>query len=293
MESGYSFEELNSLELIRIALLVQYDGNDFHGWQKQPKTITIQGKLEDAISQFYIRKLVKVVAAGRTDSGVHAAGQVVHFDYSGPIKPERWPSALNGKLPKTIRVIEAVKRPLTWHSCYSAIYRRYRYTIYNGCRPNLFLDPWSWHRYQFRLDEALMRSALENLVGHYDFSAFQRSGSNRTHSFTTIQEVQLERHGDLIVLEIQASGFLYGMVRLLVGRLVALGEHRISLDSFERCWKECRREEVKEAAPAKGLCFLRAGYEESFFRELTWFDSCPRYFLSTSNSPKEPPPFLE
>ncbi len=269
----------------RIALSIQYLGEGFCGWQKQKQGESIQGALEYAIEQLDPFRPIRAVASGRTDAGVHAAGQVVHFDCSGIIPSERWASALNGRLPKTIRVIEAVHRPSTWHACHSAIYRRYRYLIYNCRRPNLFIEPWSWHRYQVRLDEQLMERALQGLLGYHDFSAFQRVGSHRAHARTTIQAVQIEREGDLIELEIQASGFLYGMVRLLVGQLVALGEQRLGLVDFERRWKERLRLEVKEAAPAKGLCFLRAGYEEKVFSQALCYDSCPRYFFAANDSP--------
>jgi len=280
---------VDSLTLRRIALSIQYEGSGFCGWQKQPKGISVQGLLEEAISILDPIRPVNAIAAGRTDAGVHAAGQVVHFDSCGPIPVSRWASALNGRLPAQIRVRQAVLRPSKWHACHSATYRRYRYTIYNACMPNLFLSPWSWHRFKFRLDEELMRVAMEGLLGRHDFYAFQRSGSKRAHSWTTIQAVQLERHGDLLVIEIQASGFLYGMVRLLVGQLVALGEHRINLQTFEKRWKERRRPEVKEAAPARGLCLVRAGYEEAIFSEVAWFDSFPAYSLAGDDSPIPPP----
>ena len=272
----------------RIALVLQYDGSDYCGWQRQRESLSIQELLEEAISELSSSKSIKTFAAGRTDSGVHASGQVVHFDYSGPIPCHSWPSALNGRLPKTIRVLASVERAPEWHACYSAIYRRYRYTIYNGRLPNLFLAPWSWHRYQVRLDEVVMRRALNGLLGNHDFSAFQRSGSKRSHARTTIQVAQIERFGDLLRLEIQATGFLYGMVRLLVGQLVALGEHRLALCDFEQRWQQCRREDVKEAAPALGLCLLRVGYEEELFASSAWFDSQPLPSLTLIDPPPLP-----
>ena len=225
--------------------------------------------LEDAIAQLDPHRPVQTFAAGRTDAGVHAAGQVVHFDCSGPIPARKWAPALNGRLPSTIRVRESVARPLDWHACYSATYRRYRYTIHNGRRPNLFLSPWSWHRYQHRLDESRMRDALSSMLGLHDFSAFMKAGSRRAHARTTVQEVLVERQGDLLRVEIQASGFLYGMVRLLMAQLVAVGEHRLSVAAFEQRWRERRRHEVKEAAPATGLCLLRAGYAAVSYTHLT------------------------
>ncbi|WP_320663753.1 tRNA pseudouridine(38-40) synthase TruA [Prochlorococcus sp. MIT 1223] len=273
----------------RIGLSLQYDGSAFCGWQKQKQGISVQSVIEEAIYDLDPNRPINLFAAGRTDSGVHAAGQVVHFDCSGYIPPNQWAGALNGRLPNTIRIRESICRPLNWHACYSAIYRRYRYTIYNGCRPNIFLANWSWHRYRFRLDENLMRLAGKELIGLHDFSAFRRAGSNRNDSWTTIQEVSVEREGDLVVLDIQASGFLYGMVRLLVGQLVALGEHRLTLDLFRDRWKQCRREEVRYAAPPNGLCFVRAGYKDSIFSEAAWFDSFPKYFLGINDPPNDPP----
>lgn len=273
----------------RIGLSIQYDGSDFCGWQKQKKGLSIQGCLENAISELDPYRPIKSIAAGRTDAGVHAAGQVVHFDCSGHIPPFRWASALNGRLPKSIRIRESVLRPNDWHACHAASYRRYRYTIYNGRRPNLFLAAWSWHRYRFRLDEKLMKLALKGLVGFHDFGAFQRAGSRRAHSWTMIQEVQLERNGDLIFIDIQASGFLYGMVRLLVGQLVSLGEHQLSLEMFEQRWKERRRFEIKQAAPPNGLCLIRAGYKELIFSESAWFESYPKFSLIAIDPPNDPP----
>ena len=277
-----------AFDIRRIALTLQYDGSQFCGWQRQSNGLSVQGVLEEAIELLDPIRPVKVVAAGRTDAGVHASGQVVHFDSAGPMPSVRWASALNGRLPKTIRVRESVRRPLVWHACHSAIYRRYRYSIYNGCRPNLFLAPWTWHRYQFRLDVDLMEIALEGLIGLHAFSAFERAGSKRANSFTTIQEVEIAREGDLVCIEIQASGFLYGMVRLLVGQLIAVGEHRLSVKAFETRWKNCRREEVKESAPAKGLCLLRAGYEEELFSEAACYDSFPRFCVDIHDPPKDP-----
>ncbi len=275
--------------LKRVALSLQYDGSAFCGWQRQSTGVSVQGVLERAISDLDPLSPIQAVAAGRTDSGVHAAGQVVHFDCNGQIPPNRWSSALNGRLPEEIRITESVECPSTWHACHSAIYRRYRYVIYNGCRPNIFLSKWSWHRYQYCLDEQIMSLALQGMLGYHDFEAFRRVGSNRSNSYTTIQEVFLERKGDLLIIEIQASGFLYGMVRLLVGQLVALGEHRFDLDHFERLWKECRRKDVKEAAPAKGLFFLRAGYEDCIFSKASSYTCLPNYSLSTNDPPKNPP----
>ena len=233
-------------------------------------------------------KIIRTVAAGRTDAGVHAAAQVVHFDCAGPMPPNNWASALNGRLPKSIRIIESKQSPENWHACFSALSRRYRYNIYNARNPNIVLAPWCWHKYQYHLDENLMMQSSLELIGYHDFSAFQKKGSNRKDAFTTIKDVQIKRIGDLVQIEIEASGFLYGMVRLLVGQLVALGEHKLSPESFASRWKEAKREEIKESAPARGLCFLGARYKEPFLSKKNYFANFPE-FLIQNNTPLPKP----
>ena len=270
----------------RIAIVIQYDGSGFSGWQNQKNFRTIQGSIENKIAELDPIRPVKLVAAGRTDSGVHASGQVAHFDCSGPIPVNKWSSALNGRLPESIKVLEAASVSNDWHACYSAKYRRYRYSIFNGSYPNLFLQNISWHKYKVRLDVNLMRQALNDLLGLHDFAAFQKAGSNRVNSLTTVQEVSISRVGDIITTEIQASGFLYGMVRLLMGQIVAVGEKRLTLDEFKFRWRNGLRSEVKEAAPPHGLCLIRVGYEKSVFSKLKSFDTFPSFYLPLFDSRK-------
>jgi len=271
----------------RIALVIQYDGSGFSGWQNQKDVITIQGTLEDKISELDPYRPVKVVAAGRTDAGVHASGQVVHFDCSGPIPFQKWTSALNGRLPASIKVLEAVHVPRNWHACYSAKNRRYRYSIFNGSYPNLFLQNICWHKYRFRLDINLMKHSLNDLLGMHDFAAFQKAGSNRANSLTTVQEVSICRNGDIVTVEIQATGFLYGMVRLLMGQLVAVGEKRLTLQEFKYRFRKGLRSEVKESAPPHGLCLIRVGYEENIFSKEKSFDTFPSFSLPKFDSSKK------
>jgi tRNA pseudouridine38-40 synthase len=279
---------MSAPQLRRIALCLQYDGRAFHGWQRQHNAGSVQETLEGAIRRLDPAGSGQTMAAGRTDAGVHAAAQVVHFDCAGPIPAQRWPKALNGALPASVRVRAAAEVPDHWHACFSATYRRYRYTIYNGRRPNLFLAPWSWHRYRLRLDETLMDRALQGMLGEHDFAAFQRAGSCRSHSRTCLQEVRVERQGDLIAVDLQASGFLYGMVRLVIGQLVAVGEGRLNLETFAQRWRERQRAEVKEAAPAQGLCLLRVGYPQPIFPEPAWYDCQPRFQLELADPPSTP-----
>ena len=269
--------------LRRIALCIQYDGAAYNGWQRQHNAPSVQQTLEEALQELDPAGPGLCWAAGRTDTGVHAAAQVVHFDAAGPIPAQRWPKALNGRLPASIRVRAARQVPDDWHACYSASYRRYRYTIHNGRLPNLFLEPWSWHRYERRLDDERMRQVLETMLGEHDFSAFMRAGSRRAHGRTTLQEVSVERSGDLISIELQASGFLYGMVRLLMGQLVAVGEGQLPAELLIDRWRRGESCRVRHAAPARGLCLLRVGYPEPVFDTPEWYDCQPRYWLAASN----------
>ena len=252
-----------------MALLLQYEGTAYHGWQRQHHGPTIQAAMESAVYKLQPGFQDVVVAAGRTDAGVHAAGQVVHVDVTSLIPDHRWPKALNGHLPPDIRVLAARAVSNQWHACFSACWRRYRYILYNGSLPNLFLRTTSWHRYAAPLNEQQMAAALRPLLGYHDLRAFQRAGSSRSHARTTVQAVAVQRRGDVIVVDVQCSGFLYGMMRLLVGQLVAVGEGRLPLGVFEQRWRQGKREEVQEAAPPQGLCLMGVGYEPALFPGLT------------------------
>ena len=258
----------------RVALLVQYDGSNYSGWQRQNNATTVQEILEKALFKI-TNHVVKTFAAGRTDAGVHASGQVIHFDIDFVIPGNRYSDVLNSLLPSTIRILESVEVKEDWHACYSAMYRHYRYVINNSKFPNLFIDNWSWHRYQKVLDEGLMSNASKSMEGEHDFFAFQKSGSNRKDSITNIKYIDIKRVEDLILFDIKATGFLYGMVRLIVGQLVLVGEKKISPEIFTDRWVNKKKNDVKESAPAKGLCFINAVYKEKVFKKINKKDSPP------------------
>jgi tRNA pseudouridine38-40 synthase len=218
---------------------------------------------------------VTLHGAGRTDSGVHAAAQVAHFQATTLIPAHRWAKVLNGYLPPDVLIRASASVSESWHARFSAVYRRYRYTIYTEQLPNLFAQAFSWHYYYAPLDESLMTSALIPLLGKHHLSAFQRAGSARSHSWVEVQAVECHRSGSFIHVEIQANGFLYGMVRLLIGMLVEVGSGQRAPDSFTDIWQQERREEVKYSAPAQGLCLLRVGYTDFPFPEKIWYDTQP------------------
>jgi tRNA pseudouridine38-40 synthase len=262
----------------RVALLVQYLGKNFHGWQRQPYYSTIQGEIEKAIAQV-VAHPVTLFGAGRTDAGVHAAAQVAHFDVVSSIPAHRWAKVLNHHLPEDILIRASAKVSYPWHSQFSASWRRYRYTIYTDPCPNLFIQDLTWHYYYAPLQESLIKKALQPLVGRHHLSAFHRANSSRDHSWVEVQEVECYRQGAFVHIEIQANGFLYGMVRLLVGMLVEVGIGKRSCESFTEIWQNERREEVKYSAPAKGLCLLRVGYADLPFAKELWYNTQPTFLF--------------
>ncbi len=263
----------------RVALVIQYLGTRFHGWQRQPQHRSVQEEIEKVLANL-LGHSVTLHGAGRTDSGVHAAAQVAHFDATGKIPAHKWATVLNSYLPEDILILASASVSQTWHARFSAAYRRYRYTIYTGKQPNLFVRHFSWHYYHAPLDEFLIQAALKPLLGNHHLAAFHRSNSARKHSWVEVQAVECYRNGPFIHIEIQANGFLYGMVRLLVGMLVQVGNGERSLAEFTDLWKNERREEVKYAAPAHGLCLLRVGYPDFPFLKEVWFDTQPLFVIS-------------
>ncbi|HEY9804986.1 MAG TPA: tRNA pseudouridine(38-40) synthase TruA [Candidatus Obscuribacterales bacterium] len=263
----------------RVALVIQYLGTHFHGWQRQAQHRSVQEEIENALESV-LGHAVPLSGAGRTDSGVHAAAQVAHFDAPGSTIPAyRWAAILNSRLPKDVLIRASTAVSADWHARFSASWRRYRYTLYTDAVPNLFVQPFSWHYYYAPLDDALMQVALDPLVGRHHLAAFHRAGSKRAHSWVEVQEVSCQRQGPFIHIEIQASGFLYGMVRLLVGLLVQVGRGLRSPEEFTELWQTERRDQVKYAAPPQGLCLLRVGYPDPPFPPDIWFDTQPKLVL--------------
>ncbi|NJO43624.1 MAG: tRNA pseudouridine(38-40) synthase TruA [Cyanobacteria bacterium RU_5_0] len=268
-------------KLQRVALIIQYMGAQFHGWQRQLHHRTVQEEIERSIESVLARH-VTLHGAGRTDAGVHAAAQVAHFDAPELIPAHRWMDILNNRLPSDILIRASTAVSSDWHARFSAVWRRYRYTLYTESRPNLFVRPFVWHYYHAPLDELLIQEALNPLTGCHHLAAFHRSGSSRSHSWVDVQVAECIRRGAFVEIELQASGFLYGMVRLLVGLLVDVGRGTRSPAEFTELWKKERRDLVKYAAPSQGLCLLRVGYPDFPLSPEIWFDTQPRFFLPTA-----------
>ena len=264
-------------ETQRVALVVQYMGTHLHGWQWQPNARTVQGEIEAAIRSV-LGYDVRLSGAGRTDAGVHAAAQMAHFDAPGFIPAHRWADVLNARLPDDVLIRASAAVSDTWHAQFSACWRRYRYTLYTGQRPNLFVRPFVWHYYHQYLDQGKIQAALDAMVGYHDMAAFHRARSGKTHSWVDLQAAECRRQDTFITVELQAKGFLYGMVRLVMGLVVKVGSGELTPAEFSQLWQQRQRQKVKYAAPAQGLCLLRVGYEDTPFDPEVWFDTQPHFF---------------
>ncbi len=209
---------------MRLALGVEYDGASFHGWQSQKTLRTVQGVLEAALSHVADNE-VHVHCAGRTDTGVHATGQVVHFDTNVHRSIRAWTYGTNAKLPKDVTVRWVKQVDDQFHARYSATARHYRYIIYNhSIRPSLYQHNVAWHYRQ--LDQQKMAIAAQSFLGEHDFTSFRAVGCQSKTPFRRITEFSVVRRGDLIILDIKANAFLHHMVRNLVGVLLDIGSGR-------------------------------------------------------------------
>jgi tRNA pseudouridine38-40 synthase len=258
---------------MNIACGIEYDGTDYHGFQRQRKSDgpTIQGTLEAAIARISGQFSV-VHGAGRTDAGVHASGQVLHFRTASALAPQVWQRALNAVLPASIAVRWAIEVPDGFHARFSASNRSYRYTIWNDSAPTALLARYSYH-YPRVLDVDLMQEACQRLLGRKDFGAFGRSPDETNpnkpgpHSCVrTMVEARCSRQErkELIYCDFTADAFLTGMVRRIVGTLLLVGQKRLCLDEFSAIVQRAEKTHPGSAAPSHGLCLVRVEYPEKF-----------------------------
>ncbi|MEQ8804115.1 tRNA pseudouridine(38-40) synthase TruA [Haliea sp.] len=248
----------------RIACRVEYDGSAYNGWQAQPHpgSVTVQQTLEAALSEIAAAPL-RVHCAGRTDSGVHAHAQVIHFDAPTARSRKAWVIGSNSCLPPDIRVHWAQPVSEDFHARFSALARRYRYVIANtAIRPALLGRQLSWQRYP--LDIGRMHAAARFLLGEQDFSAFRAASCQSSTPYRCVDHCEVTRRGDLVVIDIQANAFLHHMVRNIAGSLMAVG-----IGSREPVWIEellagQDRTRAADTASATGLYLVDVVYPERF-----------------------------
>lgn len=243
-------------------LLLSYDGTDFMGWQIQSRGRTVQAEVERALSAV-LKQPIRTAAAGRTDAGVHAHGQVVSFTTERMIPAEAWVPALNRELPRDVSVWEAQEVSSDFHARHSARSRSYRYLVQvRGPRAPLWARQANW--VAGPVDVEAMREVWLALEGQHDFSAFGSSGSDPSDPNITVQHVALREEGDLIAFEISACHFLYHMVRRLVGTTLRVGRGLLTSEGFREVWAGRSARPSGPTAPPHGLSLVSVGYPPAF-----------------------------
>lgn len=243
-----------------IKLTVSYDGTEFFGWQTQPNRRTVQETLESAIGALTGEEQVRVNASGRTDTGVHALGQIVNFYSVSTHSSEVIQRAVNAHLPEDVVILEAEEASIDFDANRSAKRKLYRYVIHNGPIPNLFLRKYS-HHCRTPLDVDVMSRAAQALKGQHDFRSFESEWPNRATSVRTITHLSLNRFGEWIWMDIEADGFLYNMVRSIAGTLMNVGRGYWPEQQVAEILHAQDRRLAGPTAPACGLFLVRVSYE--------------------------------
>lgn len=241
-----------------IKLVIGYDGTDFHGFQRQKGLRTVQGELERTLTTL-LGHPVSVKAAGRTDTGVHAEGQVVSFWTSCPIPVERLPLALNSLLPADIVAKKAVQVSPDFHPRFDATSRVYRYLIDNRPVPSALLRRYAWHIPE-PLDVEAMKQAAQFLVGVHDFASFHASGSDLGSTVREMKRVTVVKRGGVVAITMEANAFLYHMARIVVGTLVEIGLGRRHPEEMRAILEARDRSVAGKTAPPHGLCLVQVKY---------------------------------
>lgn len=252
---------------MRIALGVEYNGQDFFGWQSQPELRTVQGTLEDALSKV-ANEPIHIFCAGRTDTGVHGTGQVIHFDTRAKRHLDAWIYGTNANLPPSICIRWSRHVDYSFHARFKAISRRYRYVIFNHpVRPAILSSRVTW--YYYPLDIERMRTAASFLLGEQDFSSLRSSRCNSKTAMRNIIDFSIERRGDFVIFEIEANAFLHHMVRNIAGVLMKIGAGLKEVTWMQEVLQAKSRRSAAETAPADGLYLYLVRYPEPYIFPLS------------------------
>jgi len=244
---------------MRIALGLEYDGSAFYGWQTQPGGNTVQDALQSALSQI-AGEPISVVCAGRTDAGVHATGQVVHFDTSVERPVTAWVRGVNTFLPAAVAVRWAQPVPESFHARFSAHGRRYRYILINRPqRTGVWQGRLGWDHHPLDVDQ--MQQAASMLLGEHDFSAFRAAGCQAKTPVKTVRQADVRRSGEIITFDFEAGAFLHHMVRNLVGSLVYVGQGKHSPQWIADLLAVGDRRLAAPTFSAAGLYLIGVNYE--------------------------------
>lgn len=245
----------------RYRLILEYDGTPFCGWQRQADRMSVQQALEEALQKF-CGETIRVQAAGRTDAGVHATGQVVSFNLATPKSPFRVREALNYHLrPHPVAVLEAEAVPEDFEARFSAIARHYRYRILNRRAPAALLRHQAWH-VPMALDAERMHEAAQTILGRHDFSTFRAAECQASSPVRTLDRFEVHREGEEIVIEASARSFLHSQVRSMVGSLKLVGEGKWSSADFRAALDAAQRARCGPLAPPHGLYLTGVDYPD-------------------------------
>lgn len=247
---------------MRIKCIIAYDGTGFAGYQVQPNKRTVQRELETALTKLHKGSEVKVVASGRTDAGVHAVGQVIHFDSPLQLPEERWPAALNSILPNDVVVEEAAYVAEDFHARYHAIGKEYRYRLIRTKKINPFLRHYAY-QYSFPIDVERMREAIPYLLGEHDFTSFCSARSEVEDRVRNIYGIYIEEHDDELLFRFVGNGFLYNMIRILMGTLLEVGKGEREPHEIEKILAKKNRIFAGKTAPGHGLYLWQVYYDEN------------------------------
>ena len=243
-----------------LALVVEYDGGGFHGFQRQTAQTTVAGELENALASLF-RHPVRIVAAGRTDTGVHATGQVVSLDTTSDFPLERIPIAASAMLrDKQIAVLRAVERGSGFSARHHALSRTYRYRILNRPAPSVLLRGRVFH-VRARLDLEAMRAAARELLGRRDFAALSAGPPHQRGTVREIRRLEISKVEDVVHIVITADAFLHQMARIAVGTIIEIGRGRRAIEDIGRTLESRDRANAGFAAPAHALCLESVEYD--------------------------------
>lgn len=234
-----------------IKMIIQYDGTNYYGWQRQSEYRSVQGEIERVLKKIF-KTTITIDGAGRTDAGVHAYGQVATFSYDIPMPLENLKRALNNNLSEDVFIKEISFEDLDFHARYSAIGKTYIYKVQNSKEKEVFLSNYTYN-FPYELDDSIIISASKYLIGEHDFRSFMASGSSITNTIRTISEIKIIREGDLLSFSFTGNGFLYKMVRILVGLLLEIGNKRLPEDIILEIFKNDNRKFTSKVAPSNGL----------------------------------------
>ncbi|MTI66237.1 MAG: tRNA pseudouridine(38-40) synthase TruA [Firmicutes bacterium] len=242
-----------------IKLVIEYDGTNYYGWQVQPRLKTIQGEIKSAIRKI-TKEDVRLFGSGRTDKGVHANGQVANFKTFSTIPGHKFKHALNTVLPMDIVIKDSEEVDESFHSRFSATGKKYKYILCNKKTRSALLRNYTYH-VSYDLDIKNMEKAASYFIGTHDFYGFKASGSAIKDTVRTIYSLDIEKRNELIEFNIEGNGFLYNMVRIIVGTIIKVGNNNISPESIQSIIKSKDRKRAGDTAPSQGLYLEKVYYD--------------------------------